>query len=118
VDLSLSGLFLEHLAASDPEAEHFVIWDQAGFHPDPKLHAVPTRNWPTAVGRWPKPCQNHNPPSQENSLPGRSQVLAQGTGCRSGSKQSSIEISRAGPSSRADRFDRGATAKTGFTAVS
>ena len=43
VDLSLSGLFLEHLAASDPEAEHVVIWDQAGFHPDPKLHAVPVR---------------------------------------------------------------------------
>ena len=43
VDLNLSGLFLERLAASDPEAEHVVIWDQAGFHPDPKLHAVPTR---------------------------------------------------------------------------
>lgn len=43
VDLGLSGLFLEHLAASDPEAEHVVIWDQAGFHPDPKLHAVPAR---------------------------------------------------------------------------
>ena len=43
VDLGLSGLFLERLAASDPEAEHVVIWDQAGFHPDPKLHAVPTR---------------------------------------------------------------------------
>jgi|SRR5450631_928590 transposase len=43
VDLSLSGLFLEHLAASDPAAEHIVIWDQAGFHPDPKLHAVPQR---------------------------------------------------------------------------
>ena len=43
VDLSLRGLFLEHLAASDPEAAHVVIWDQAGFHPDPKLHAVPAR---------------------------------------------------------------------------
>ena len=43
VDLDLSGLFLERLAASDPEAEHVVIWDQAGFHPDPKLHTVPAR---------------------------------------------------------------------------
>jgi transposase-like protein len=39
----LSGLFLNHLAASDPEAEHVVIWDQAGFHPKPELHAVPER---------------------------------------------------------------------------
>jgi transposase len=43
VDLGLSGLFLEQLAASDPAAEHIVIWDQAGFHPDPKLHTVPAR---------------------------------------------------------------------------
>jgi hypothetical protein len=35
------GLFLAHLAASDPDAEHIVIWDQAGFHPKPGLHAVP-----------------------------------------------------------------------------
>ena len=43
VGLGLSGLFLKHLAASDPEAEHVVIWDQAGFHPHPNLHAVPAR---------------------------------------------------------------------------
>jgi hypothetical protein len=43
VDLMFSGLFLERLAASDPGAEHVVIWDQAGFHPDPKLPAVPAR---------------------------------------------------------------------------
>ena len=43
VSLEMSGLFLEQLAASDPEAEHVVIWDQAGFHPEPKLHAVPAR---------------------------------------------------------------------------
>jgi transposase len=41
VNLTLSHIFLEQLAAVDPEAEHVVIWDQAGFHPDPKLHAVP-----------------------------------------------------------------------------
>ena len=43
VSLELSGLFLSHLAASDPEAEHIVIWDQAGFHPKPELHVVPDR---------------------------------------------------------------------------
>lgn len=43
VSLEMSGLFLQHLAASDPKAEHIVIWDQAGFHPKPKLHAVPAR---------------------------------------------------------------------------
>ncbi len=43
VSLDLSRLFLERLAARDPQAEHVVIWDQAGFHPQPKLHAVPDR---------------------------------------------------------------------------
>jgi len=43
VSLEMSGLFLEHLAARDPNAEHVVIWDQAGFHPKPNLHAVPER---------------------------------------------------------------------------
>jgi transposase len=43
VSLEMSGLFLQHLAASDPEAEHVVIWDQAGFHPKPELHTVPER---------------------------------------------------------------------------
>ncbi len=43
VSLPLSRLFLEHLAATDPQAEHVVIWDQAGFHPNPELHAVPDR---------------------------------------------------------------------------
>jgi transposase len=43
VSLTLSGMFLEQVAASDPQAEHVVIWDQAGFHPNPKLHAVPER---------------------------------------------------------------------------
>jgi transposase len=41
--LDLSHLFLERLAARDPEAEHVVIWDQAGFHPQPGLHALPER---------------------------------------------------------------------------
>jgi transposase len=43
VGLELSRLFLERLAARDPEAEHIVIWDQAGFHPQPHLHEVPAR---------------------------------------------------------------------------
>jgi transposase len=43
VGLQMSDLFLRHLAASDPAAEHIVIWDQAGFHPKPQIHAVPDR---------------------------------------------------------------------------
>ena len=41
VSLELSRLFLKRLAARDPQAEHVVIWDQAGFHPPPQLHEVP-----------------------------------------------------------------------------
>ena len=33
VNLTMSRLFLERLVARDPNAEHIVIWDQAGFHP-------------------------------------------------------------------------------------
>ncbi len=43
VNLEMSSLFLKHLAASDPQAEHIVIWDQAGFHPKPKQHPIPER---------------------------------------------------------------------------
>jgi transposase len=43
VSLAMSRLFLEQLAARDPEAEHVVIWDQAGFHLKAGLHAVPER---------------------------------------------------------------------------
>jgi transposase len=43
VSLDLSRLFLERLAARDPQAEHIVIWDQAGFHPQPGLHELPER---------------------------------------------------------------------------
>jgi transposase len=43
VDLGMSRLFLEHLAASDPQAEHVVIQDQAGFHLHPDLHEMPAR---------------------------------------------------------------------------
>lgn len=43
MSLDLSGLFLERLAARDPEAEHVVIWDRAGFHPQAGLHELPAR---------------------------------------------------------------------------
>ena len=43
VSLELSRLFLERLVARDPEAEHVVIWDQAGFHPQPPLHKLPSQ---------------------------------------------------------------------------
>jgi transposase len=41
VDLGMSRLFLEQLAARDPHAEHVVIQDQAGFHLNPELHELP-----------------------------------------------------------------------------
>ncbi len=43
VSLELSRLFLEQIAARDPQAEHVVIADQAGFHLNPELHEVPAR---------------------------------------------------------------------------
>jgi transposase len=32
VNLETSGKFLEQIAQSDPQAQHVIIWDQAGFH--------------------------------------------------------------------------------------
>jgi transposase len=43
VSLTMSRLFLKHLADSDPQAEHVVIWDQAGFHLNAQLHQLPDR---------------------------------------------------------------------------
>lgn len=43
VSLELSRLFLQQLAARDPQAEHVVIADQAGFHLNPQLHHLPAR---------------------------------------------------------------------------
>jgi transposase len=43
VSLDFSCGFLEQIAASDPRAEHVVIWDQAGFHPQPKAARLPKR---------------------------------------------------------------------------
>lgn len=41
VSLECSQLFLEQIAASDLQAEHIVIWDQAGFHQKTGTTAVP-----------------------------------------------------------------------------
>jgi transposase len=43
VSLALSHCFLQQIAASDPHAEHVVIWDQAGFHPRPGAAGLPAR---------------------------------------------------------------------------
>ena len=43
VDLGMSRLFLEQLVARDPQAEHVVIQDRAGFHLDPELHELPAQ---------------------------------------------------------------------------
>lgn len=41
VNLETSGKFLEQIARSDPQAQHVVIWDQAGFHPRAGHATVP-----------------------------------------------------------------------------
>lgn len=41
VGLEMSQLFLKHLVARDPQVEHIVIWDQAGFHPRPDAPGLP-----------------------------------------------------------------------------
>lgn len=41
VSLELSQLFLAHLSAQDPQAEHVIIWDQAGFHPKADAVGLP-----------------------------------------------------------------------------
>lgn len=43
VSLDFSRDFLQQIAASDPAAEHVVIWDQAGFHPRPEDNHLPER---------------------------------------------------------------------------
>jgi transposase len=43
VNLDFSRDFLSQIAASDPAAEHVVIWDQAGFHPRAQDPALPFR---------------------------------------------------------------------------
>jgi transposase len=43
VNLEFSRGFLEQIAAHDPQAEHVVIWDQAGFHPRPQAAGLPER---------------------------------------------------------------------------
>jgi transposase len=43
VSLALSGGFLAQIAASDPAAEHVVIWDGAGFHPTSAATSLPAR---------------------------------------------------------------------------
>lgn len=43
VSLELSRGFLQQIAASDIQAEHVVIWDQAGFHPRPGDTHLPAR---------------------------------------------------------------------------
>ena len=43
VGLEVSETFLRHLAQSEPEAEHVVIWDGAGFHQKAGTHALPDR---------------------------------------------------------------------------
>lgn len=41
VDLEVTGSFLQQIAASDPQAEHVIIYDGAGFHPKAGMHRLP-----------------------------------------------------------------------------
>jgi transposase len=41
VDLDITHCFLQQLTASDPQAEHVIIYDGAGFHPKAGLHTLP-----------------------------------------------------------------------------
>jgi transposase len=43
VNLDFSRDFLQQIAERDPEAEHVVIWDQAGFHQRPGAKTLPER---------------------------------------------------------------------------
>lgn len=43
VSLELTRGFLQQIADSDPQAEHVIIWDQAGFHPRPGNTQLPAR---------------------------------------------------------------------------
>ena len=43
VSLEFSRGFLQQIADSDAQAEHVVIWDQAGFHPRPEDAQLPAR---------------------------------------------------------------------------
>jgi transposase len=41
VELPVTLKFLEQIAASEPGAEHVVIYDGAGFHPKAGMHTLP-----------------------------------------------------------------------------
>ena len=41
VDLDISALFLQQISKSNPEAEHVIIWDGAGFHQKKQLEGIP-----------------------------------------------------------------------------
>lgn len=41
VDLEVTHLFLQQIAASDVQAEHVIIYDGAGFHPKAGVHSLP-----------------------------------------------------------------------------
>ena len=41
VTLEISNAFLKQISKSDPDAEHVIIWDGAGFHQRKKLENIP-----------------------------------------------------------------------------
>ena len=51
-------IFLNQLVATDPQAIHVVLWDQAGFHPKPGSHSLPEQ---IRIVEFPPYCPELNP---------------------------------------------------------
>jgi transposase len=58
VSLAMSEAFIEQLVATDPDALHVLLWDQAGFHPKAKLHPLPDS---VRIIEFPAYCPELNP---------------------------------------------------------
>lgn len=58
VCLEGSQIFLNQLVATDPQAIHVVLWDQAGFHPKAAQHPLPEQ---IRIVEFPPYCPELNP---------------------------------------------------------
>lgn len=58
VSLAMSEAFIEQLVATEPDAIHILLWDQAGFHPKVELHTLPNQ---VRIIEFPAYCPELNP---------------------------------------------------------
>jgi len=58
VSLTWTQVFLEQLVETDPEAWHILLWDQAGFHPQPEAPTLPAQ---VCLLPFPPYCPELNP---------------------------------------------------------